>query len=134
MSIHISCISLIISVDSIFIFLFRVEFFGSKKAKSSSAEFWMSVDRWWDVNIGRRSSRMSIILLELIVYATRCVIDFFCTLLSCWDCALLHEEIVYSISHLKNVCSVLSGYLQYMSNYFSCVAIWVPENTKFVLC
>ena len=78
---------------------------------------------------------MSILLLEAIVYATICVIELICnSLLMCWDGALLHEEIVYSISHLKNVCSVLFGYLQYMSNYFSCVAIWVPENTKLVLC
>ncbi|KAF3575249.1 hypothetical protein F2Q69_00058836 [Brassica cretica] len=60
---------------------------------------------------------MSILLLEAIVYATSCVTELFCNpLLSCWDGALLHEEIICSISHLKNVCNVLSGYLQWFSH------------------
>ena len=75
------------------------------------------------------------LLLEMIVYSTSCVIGLVCNpLLMCWDVALLYEEIICSISHLKNVYNVLSGYVQCMSIYCSCVAIWVSENTKLIMC
>ena len=49
---------------------------------------------------------MYILLLEAIAYATSCVIELDCNLLLMrWTVALLHEEIICSISHLKNVCN-----------------------------
>ena len=134
-SIHITCISLIISVDSIFIFLLPVESPSSITVIGAFSKLGTSVDRCWVVNVDRQSSMMSILLPETIVYSTSCVIGLVCNpLLMCWDGSLLHKEIFCSISHLKNVCNVLSGYMQCMSIYCSCVAIWVPKNTKFILC
>ena len=80
-SIYISGESLIISVDSILILLFPVEFPSTEKIKGSSAKFRTSVDRCWDVNVDRRSSRMSRLLFEATVYATNCVIELLCNLL-----------------------------------------------------
>ena len=101
--------------------------------KGPSAEFWLSIDRFWEVDVDRWPIRMSELWLVAFVYATSCVIELVChPLLMCWTSTLLLEEIISSISHLKNVCNVLSGYVQYMSVLCSCIAIWVPENTKFV--
>ena len=133
--VYISGMSLIISVDSILIFFFPTESPSSIKVIGFSAKFLTSVDRWRDVNVDRRSSRMSILLLEAIVYTTSCIIELICNpLLMCWDVVLLHEEIICSICHLKNICNVLSGYLQCMSIYCFCIAIWIAENTKLILC
>ncbi|KAF2599477.1 hypothetical protein F2Q68_00010341 [Brassica cretica] len=122
-----------IPVDSILILLFLVESPGTQKIESSSAEFWPSVDRCWDINVDRWLSWMASPLFEAFVYATSCVIEFFCSLLLVfWNVALMYEQVVCSISCLKDVCDVLSRYVQCTSVYFSCVAIWVPENTKFV--
>ena len=54
----------------------------------------------------------------MIIYFTICVVEFVCnSLLVLWNVALLHEEILCSISHLKNVCNVLYGYLQCVPIY-----------------
>ena len=130
---HISCTSLIISVDSILISLFRVEFPGTVKIKDPSAEFLTSVDRRWDVNVDRRLSGMVRPLFEAFVYATRCVIELFCILmLVFWNVALMYEQIFCSIGCLKDVCNIFSRYVQFTFVYCSCVAIWVPKDTKFV--
>ena len=72
-------------------------------------------------------------LLEAFIYATSCVIELLCNLLLVfWKVVLLHEEVVCSISHLMDVCNILSRYMQSTSIYCLCVAIWVPENTKFI--
>ncbi|KAF3508754.1 hypothetical protein F2Q69_00005891 [Brassica cretica] len=123
---------MIISVDSILMFLFPVEFSGFKKVKSSSDKFWTSVDKCWEVNVDRWSSRVSRPLFEAFIYATSCVIELICNLiLVFWNGVLLHEEVV--CSRLKDVCNILSGYVQCTSIYCFYVAIWVSENTKFVL-
>ena len=129
-SIYISGVSLIISVDSILILLFPVESPGTQKIESSSAEFWPSVDRCWDVNVDRWLSWMASPLLGAFVYAANCVIRLF--LLVFWNVALMYEQVICSIGSLKDVCDVLSRYVQCTSVYFSYVAIWVPENTKFL--
>ena len=43
-----------------------------------------------------------------------------------WSSVLLHEEILCSIS--------LSRYMQCVSIYCSCIAFWIPENTKLIWC
>ncbi|KAF3499019.1 hypothetical protein F2Q69_00043036 [Brassica cretica] len=134
-SIHISGGALIISVDSIFIFLLPVESPSSITVIGAFSKLETSVDLCWIVNVDRWSSMMSILLLETIVYSTSCVIGLVCNpLLMCWDGELLHEEIICSISPMKNVCNVLYGYMQCMSIYCSCIAIWIPEYTKLILC
>ena len=80
-SIYVSGVSLIISVDSILVLLFPVEFPSTEKIKGTSAKFRTSVDRCWDVNVDRWSSRMSILLFETFIYATSCVIELLCNLL-----------------------------------------------------
>ena len=133
MSIYISGESLVISVDSILILLLIVESPSPKEIKGSTAKLWTSVDRCWDVNVDRRSVRMSILLLEAFIYATSCVIELLCNLLLVlWNVLLLHEEVVCSIGCLKDVCNILSRYVQCTSIYCFRVAIWVLENTKFV--
>ena len=72
-------------------------------------------------------------LFEAFIYATSYVIELLCNLLLVfWKVVLLHEEVVCSISRLKDVCNILLRYVQCTSIDCSCVAIWVPENTKFV--
>ena len=87
----------------------------------------------WDVNVDRWSSGMARPLFEAFVYATRCVIELFCILmLVFWNVALMYKQIFCSIGCLKDVCNIFSRYVQFTSVYCSCVAIWVPEDTKFV--
>ena len=132
-SIYISGVSLIISVVSILIFFFPVEFPSTEKIKSSSAKFRMSVDRCWDVDVDRWSNRMSRPMFEAFIYATSCVIELLCNLLLVFsNSVLLHEEVVCPVGCLKDVCNILSRYVQCTSIYFFCVAILVSENTKFV--
>ncbi|KAF3595376.1 hypothetical protein DY000_02022231 [Brassica cretica] len=65
------------------VLLFLVEFPSTEKIKSSSAEFWT------------------------------CVIELLCNLLLLfWNVVLLQEEFVCSISRLKDVCNILSRYMQ----------------------
>ena len=81
-SINVSGVSLIISIDSTLILLFPVELPSTEKINDSSAKFRTSVDRCWDVNVDRWSSRMSRPLFEAFIYATSCVINSFVTF--CW--------------------------------------------------
>ena len=121
-SIYTLCMSMFISVDSILIFLFPVESPYSSTVVCSFSKLWVFVDRCWDINVDRRSSMLSILWLDMIIYSTSCVVGFVCNSpLVLWGVALLHEKILCSISHLKNVCNVLSGYLQCMSIYCSCI-------------
>ncbi|KAF3505878.1 hypothetical protein F2Q69_00007085 [Brassica cretica] len=130
-SIYISGVSLIISVDSILILLFPIEFPSAEKIKGSSTKFKTSVDRCWDVNVDRWSSRVSKPLFEVFIYATSCVIELLCNLLLVFcNSALLHEEVVSPIGCLKDVCNILSRYVQCTLIYCFYVAIWVPENTN----
>ena len=127
--------SMIISVDFILILMFPVESPYSIMVVGSFSKLWASVDRCWDANVDQRSSMLSILWLETIIYSTRCVIELVCnSLLVLWSVVLLHEEIFCSIRHLKDVGDVLSRYLQYMSIHFSCIAFWIPENTKLIWC
>ncbi|KAF3490181.1 hypothetical protein F2Q69_00052271 [Brassica cretica] len=43
------------------------------------------------------------------------------------------EEIVCSISHLKNVCNVLFGYVQCMSIHCSCIGIWLSIDDGMLM-
>ena len=112
-SIYVSGVSLLISVDYIHILLFPVEFPRNEKIKGSSAKFRTSVDRCWNVNVDQWSSRVSRPLFEAFIYATSCVIELLCNLLLVfWNGVLLHEEVVCPISCLKDVCNILSRYVQ----------------------
>ena len=70
LSIYISGMSVIISVDSILILLFLVESPSSITVIRSFSKLWSSVDR--------RSSMMSILWLETIIYFTTYVIELIC--------------------------------------------------------
>ncbi|WZZ34439.1 hypothetical protein YC2023_017840 [Brassica napus] len=112
-SIYISGVSLIISVDSILIILFPVEFPSTEKIKGSSTKFRTSVNRCWDVNVDRWSSRVSRLLFEAFIYATSCVIELLCNLLLVFcNIVFLNEEVVCLIVCLKDVCNILSRYVQ----------------------
>ncbi|KAF2570021.1 hypothetical protein F2Q70_00002735 [Brassica cretica] len=83
---------------------------GTVGIKSSSAEFWLSVDRCWDDNIDRCLSWMARSLYEAVFYATSCVIELLCSLLF-WIAALMLEQIVCSIGCLKDICDIFSRYV-----------------------
>ena len=132
-SIYVSGVSLIISVDSILILLFPVEFPSTEKIKGSYAKFRTSVVRCWDVNVDRWSSNVTRPLFEEFIYSTRCIIKLLCNLLLVFcNSALFHEEVVCPIGCMKDVSIILSRYVQCTSIYCFCVAFWVSENTKFV--
>ncbi|KAF3560276.1 hypothetical protein F2Q69_00016279 [Brassica cretica] len=109
LSIYISGKFSIISVDSILIFLFPVEFPVTIKVISSFAEFWLSGDRW-DVYVDRWMGCMAISLFEAVFYTTSCAIELLCSLLFS-VAALMHEQIVCSIGFLKDNCDIFSRHV-----------------------
>ena len=87
-SIYTSCMSMLIPVDSILILLLPVESPNSIMVVGSFSKLLASVDRCWDANVYRRSSMLSILWLETIIYFTSCVVEFVCnSLLVLWNAA-----------------------------------------------
>ena len=71
---------------------------------------------------------MSRLLIEAVSYATSCAIELFYSLLFP---ALMHEQIICSISCLKDVCDVLSRYVRCTSVYFGLMSIDVVLLMSF---